>query len=102
MSLQKKYLKTRPLSKVTFRLAAEAVPTGATVSLVGDFNDWDSSATPMTQLKSGDFKVTVDLPVGQEYHFRYLIDGQAWINDWEADKYAPAGLGHEENSVVTV
>lgn len=102
MSLQKKYLKTRPLSKVTFRLPAEAVPSGAAVSLVGDFNDWNPGAAPMTRLKSGDYKVTVDLPVGQDYQFRYLINGRAWENDWEADKYAPAGLGHEENSVVSV
>jgi len=102
MSLQKRYLKSRPLSKVTFRLPAEAVPAGAMVHLVGDFNDWDAAATPMSQLKSGEFKVTIDLPVGQEYEFRYLINGRVWENDWAADKYAPSGLGVEENSVVAV
>jgi len=102
MSLQKRYLKTRPLSKVTFRLSAEAATTAATVSLVGDFNAWDPNATPMSQLKSGDYKVTLDLEVGREYAFRYLIDGQTWVNDWEADKYTPTGISTEENSVVTV
>ena len=102
MSLQKRYLKTRPLSKVTFRLPAAAAPAAANVNLVGDFNSWDPAATPMSQLKSGDYKVTLDLEVGQEYAFRYLIDGKTWINDWDADKYAPTGLGAEENSVVTV
>ncbi len=102
MSLQKKYLKSRPLSKVTFRLPAAAVPSEAQVHLVGDFNDWDPAKTPMIQLKSGEFKVTVELPIDQEYAFRYLINGQEWENDWEADKYAPAGLGSDENSVVTV
>ncbi len=102
MSLQKRYLKTRPLSKVTFRLPAEAAPAAKSVFLVGDFNAWDPKATPMSQLKSGDYKVTLDLEVGQEYAFRYFIDGQTWINDWEADKYAPTGIGTEENSVVTV
>ena len=102
MSLQKRYLKTRPLSKVTFRLSTEAAPAAATVFLVGDFNAWDPRATPMSQLKSGDYKVTLDLEVGQEYAFRYLIDGQTWVNDWEADKYTPTGIGTDENSVVTV
>lgn len=102
MSLQKKYLKTRPLSKVTFRLPAEAVPADAKVNLVGEFNNWDRSDTPMKPLKSGEYKVTVDLPVGHEYEFRYLIDDQVWENDWDADRYAPAGLGNEENSVVVV
>ncbi len=102
MSLQKRYLKTRPLSKVTFRLPAAAAPGNATVHLVGDFNDWDAAATPMTRLKSGDYKVTLDLPVGQDYAFRYLINGQVWENDWAADGYAPSGLGSEENSLVCV
>ena len=102
MSLQKKYLKTRPLSKVTFRLPAAAAPAGASVHLVGDFNDWDAGATPMRRLKSGEYKITLDLPVDQEYSFRYLIDGRLWENDWEADKYVPSGVGGEENSVVVV
>jgi len=102
MSLQKRYLKSRPQSKVTFRLPADAAPTGAVVTLVGEFNDWDVTATPMVALKSGDHKVTVDLPTGREYAFRYLINGQEWENDWEADKYAPAGVGFEENSIVVV
>ena len=102
MSLQKRYLKSRPESKVTFRLPAEAAPEGTAVYLVGDFNNWDPTATPMERLKSGDYKVTLDLPVERTYAFRYLIDGQVWENDWEADAYAPSGLGHEENSLVEV
>jgi 1,4-alpha-glucan branching enzyme len=102
MSLQKRYLKSRPLSKVTFRLPAAAVPAGAQVNLVGDFNDWDPTKTPMDQLKSGEFKITLELPIDRDYAFRYLINGQEWENDWEADKYAPTGLGREENSVVIV
>ncbi len=102
MSLQKKYLKSRPMSKVTFRLPAEAVPADAIVTLVGEFNNWDPSGTPMTALKSGEYKVTLDLPVGHQYEFRYLINGRIWENDWEADRYAPSGLGTEENSVVVV
>ncbi len=56
----------------------------------------------MSRLKTGDYKVTLDLSVGQEYQFRYLIDGHVWVNDAEADKHTPAGLGSEENSVVVV
>jgi len=102
MSLQKRYLKSRPLSKVTFRVPAKLVPEASTVSLVGEFNAWDPAETPMQRLKSGDFKAVLDLPVGREYAFRYLIDGRRWVNDGDADKYAPAGLGAEENSVVVV
>lgn len=102
MSLKKQYLKTKPVSKVTFRLPKDAAPKAATVVLVGEFNDWDTKATPMTRLRNGEFKVTVDLPTGKEYQFRYLIDNDVWENDWEADKYASSGIGGTDNSVVIV
>lgn len=102
MSIKKQYLKTRPVSKVTFRLPHEAAPEAKSVHLVGEFNDWDKLATPMTQLKNGDFKVTLDLETGRQYNFRYLIEGKVWENDWEADKYAPSEIAEEENSVVVV
>ncbi len=102
MSLQKKYLKSRPVSKVTFRLPREAAPEAKEVFLVGTFNDWDPEATPMTRLKNGEFKVTLDLETGSEYTFRYLIEGELWENDWEADKYVPSGIEGQDNSVVVV
>lgn len=103
MSLNKKELKTRPVTKVTFRLPAEAAPGAERVHLVGDFNDWNESATPMQRLKSGEFKVTLDLEAGRDYSFRYLIEGREWENDWEADQYVPSGIAVDaENSVVSV
>lgn len=42
----------------------------------------------MTRLKSGAWKATLDLPVDRTYAFRYLIEGQIWENDGEADGYA--------------
>ena len=58
MSLKKRPLKSRPVSKVTFSLPKEAVPKARRVALVGDFNDWNSKASPMDRLKSGEFKIT--------------------------------------------
>ena len=102
MSLKKKYLKSRPVSKVTFRLPREAAPEAKEVFLVGTFNNWDPEATPMTRLKNGEFKITLDLETGAEYTFRYLIEGELWENDWEADKYVPSGIEGQDNSVVVV
>ena len=102
MSLEKKYLKSRPVGKVTFRLPGEAAPNADKVHLVGDFNDWQKDATPMKRLKNGEFKVVLDLEPGREYCFRYLIGEDTWENDWEADKYVPSGINAEENSVVVV
>ena len=102
MSLSKQYLKTRPVSKVTFRLPATIAAGAGQAALVGEFNDWDPQATRMRRLKGGEFKVTVDLEVGREYQYRYLLDGTDWTNDDAADRYAPAGVPDAENSVVVV
>ncbi len=102
MGPQKRYLKTKNVSKVTFCLPAEAAREAQAVCLVGDFNGWDANATPMSRLKSGEFKVTLDLETGREYEYRFLIDGRVWENDWAADDYRPAGIPGAENSVVTV
>ncbi len=103
MGIQKRFLKSKPVSKVTFRLPREAAPEAEAVHLVGDFNDWDKDSLPMTRLKNGEYKLTLDLPVGREYHFRYLIQGEegsTWENDWAADNYVPCGFSGEENSVL--
>jgi len=104
MSLTKKSLKSKPITKVTFRLPAEMGRDAREVCLVGEFNNWDTRANPMKKLKSGEFTATVDLDIGRgvQYDFRSLIDGATWENDWEADEYRPSGLGNSENSVVVV
>lgn len=101
MSISKRYLKSRPVCKVTFRVDPEAAGASEDVRLVGEFNDWDPDACPMTPLKSGSFTATVDLEAGREYQFRYLMNGAAWENDWAADAYVPTDFG-SDNSVVQV
>ncbi len=102
MSLKKQYLKTRPACKVTFRIRKEEAQLAQTVHLVGDFNGWDTQATPMSALKSGEFTVVLELKTATpEYQFRYLYDGSRWGNDWEADGYATNGVDGE-NSIVRV
>lgn len=102
MSLRKRYLKTKPVGKVTFRLSVDAADGSDKVHLVGDFNRWDPVATPMQRLKNGAFTVTVDLETGRDYEFRYLLSEGTWANDGEADRYQPSGFPDAENSVVCV
>jgi 1,4-alpha-glucan branching enzyme len=102
MSTEIRYLKSKPIGKVTFRLPPEAAPKAKKVFLVGEFNEWNEKATPMQKLKDGTFKTTLDLEVGKAYHFRYLIDGKTWENDWAAQRYEPTPFAGTENSVVEV
>ena len=102
MALYKAYTKTTKKCKVKFELPAEATANVKKVALVGDFNNWDETATMMRKHKqTGLFTTSLYLEVGHEYQFRYLFDGTRWENDWNADKYVPSSAG-TENSVVIV
>ena len=100
MSLAKKFLKSKPVCKVTFQIPAEQVSGASKVNLLGEFTDWKENALNMRKLKDGSFTRTVDLEVGKEYAFRYLVDETVWHNDAEADAYQPTNVSMEENSVV--
>ena len=102
MSLKKQYLKSKPICKVTFKLKASEANNAGTAKLVGDFNAWDIQGEPMKKLKNGDFTQTVNMPAEAEYQFRYLLDGENWENDWEADAYLPSPVSFDDNSVVRV
>lgn len=102
MAIKKKFLKTKPICKCTFSLPKEAAPDAHQVTLVGDFNNWQTKSHVLKQLKSGDFKVDIDLETGRRYQFRYLIDGETWANDWHADDYVLIPEFGTENSVVAV
>lgn len=99
--IEKKFLKTRPVCKVTFTLPGEAAPDAETVCVMGEFNNWSRDATPMKRRKNGDFSVSLDLEKGRSCRFRYLIDGWKFENDWEADRYESNPYGGED-SVVEV
>jgi 1,4-alpha-glucan branching enzyme len=99
--MEKHYLKTRPVCKVTFTLPGEAAPNAKTVCVMGEFNNWSRDAAPLTRRKNGTFAIALDLPTGRAYRFRYLIDGWKFENDWAADRYVSNPYGGED-SVVEV
>lgn len=98
--LEKRYTKDGSKCKVTFRLPKEATVDVRKVNLVGEFNNWSIEQTPLKQLKSGEFKVTMDLEPGREYRFRFLLDGDKWENHWNADKYVQNEYGTEDSVAV--
>ena len=102
MSIQKQYLKTKPVCKVTFIIPKDMAGSAGEVFLVGEFNNWDIRTHPMKRRKDGDFNLTLSLEKGREYQFRYLLDGNVWENDNEADKYVKSPYADCDNSVVIV
>ena len=102
MSVSKRYLKTKPLCKVTFKIPAELANKAKTAKIVGEFNDWSYTATPMKRLKNGAFTATLNLEKGAAYQFRYILDESQWQNEVEADKFVRSPYGDSENSVIIV
>ena len=102
MSFKKQYLKNKSVCKVTFNLSKKETGAAKTANLVGDFNNWDTVATPMKKSKNGNFTVTLDLEPGREYQFRYFLNGERWTNDPKADKYIPVPEVNAENGVVVL
>ncbi len=91
---------TVPTVPVTFTLPAEV--GAGDVALCGDFNNWDTGPIPLIRdTDDGAWQVTVPLPPGNSYHYRYLLDGERWENAWDADRYEPNPFG-SDNSVVIV
>ena len=102
--LKKRYIKSRKVCKVTFELPEAELPEAIeaeSVHLVGEFNDWNTTATPMKHGKKGVFRATLELEPGREYQFRYLVNGEHWCNDWHADAYVPGDFGEDNCVVVT-
>jgi 1,4-alpha-glucan branching enzyme len=98
MAIEKKVLKSKPVTKVTFSLNA---PENNEVKLVGDFNGWNLEANPLKKQKNGTFKTTLDLSNDTQYEFKYVIDG-AYTNDNEADGFVHNAFSGEQNSVIVL
>ncbi len=93
--LTKKFFKTKDEAEVTFEFARTDVTSAV---LVSDFNDWQAIEMKFNK-KTKSFKTKVRLPVGADFHFRYLLNDTEWENDYRADQYVPNAFG-TENSVV--
>jgi hypothetical protein len=41
--------------------------------------------------------LTVSIPTGRPYRFRYFLDGERWENDFSADDYTPNPFGSDDS-----
>jgi 1,4-alpha-glucan branching enzyme len=68
--------------------------------LVGDFNDWDSAATPAKRQADGSWTTWVQLRPGRHV-YSFVIDGTHFVSDPAAPIAPDDGYG-QRNSVVVV
>ena len=71
------------------------------LSVVGDFNSWDPLASPLRKRSNGTRSVSVELPVGGSYRFKYLADGGQWFCDSAADGYEHTDSGTVDSLLLT-
>ncbi len=84
----------------TFQFVLVA-PRATRVSLVGDFNDWDPTRTPMDRTGSEALWTAVVPLAPGRYHYAFFVDGSRWL----ADPSAPVARDEDygaPSSVVTV
>lgn len=76
-------------------------PDARHVALVGDFNKWDETTTPMVREPGQKtWTVTVPLPPGRHV-YAFVVNGAKWVADPHAPQAPDDGFG-TPNSVVLV
>lgn len=83
----------KDISLVPFTLAA---PDAESVSLVGNFNNWDPDAGKMSKV-NGIWEIKLELKKGQVYTYNYIIDGVEWITDPNSLLNVDDGFGGESS-----
>lgn len=85
--ITKQYSKTKPVCKVTFSVPVVQAGAQTDLRVLGDFNQWNwEQALQLTPGKEA-YQGALELAAGQSYEFRYLADGQRWLNEEAADGY---------------
>lgn len=73
------------------------------ISVAGEFNGWNKDATPMKNDGKGVYKVILQLPAGTTVHYKFVADGERWIQDPKADPSLEADDGNGgKNSGVKI
>jgi len=101
MSIIKKIIIKKGVCRLKFVVTDTLVDHPKEAAVVGDFNNWDPRRGKMQKSKTGYFEKTIELPLGRDYQFRYLINKCHWENDWQADAYIPTPYGEDDNMILS-
>jgi len=91
---------TRNASAATPQQFIIIAPGASSVTLVGDFSDWDASRFQMEQVsEDGAWSITIPLTPGR-YEYQFEVDGKQRVND-PTRPQSSSDFG-SPNSVITV
>jgi hypothetical protein len=75
-----------------------SVPGARSVSLVGDFTDWDTSRFMLKDIDGdGVWEIEIKLNKGVSYKYNFLIDEETWITDPNSLIQVNDGFGGESS-----
>jgi 1,4-alpha-glucan branching enzyme len=94
--IQKTFLKTKDYCKVKFSIDANGAET---VNVLGLNNDWKTGFA-LKKKKDGIFTAEINLPKESRHEFKYLIDGNIWADDENADAHVPNTFGGSNSLLV--
>ena len=83
----------RPLHLVDFFCRT---PQAGSVSLIGDFNNWDPKVHPMRRMPDGAWYIRIELPHGH-HQYLFLVDGKPTL-----DPNAMGKVHNERNETVSL
>lgn len=67
--------------------------TANSVSVAGDFNGWDQRATPLKRNGSGLWSTEIEIRQARRFQYKFVVDGQRWIEDPSNGMKAPDNYG---------
>jgi predicted flap endonuclease-1-like 5' DNA nuclease len=102
--MKKELVKNQAAYNVTFNYNVVPEHPVESVIVLGDFNEWSlEDGYELKKTKSGDFEGKFKIPAGRDYHFRYLVNGNRWANEKDADRFENSPLHpHIDNSVLSL
>ncbi len=102
--MKKELVKNQSAYMVTFDYNVVPEHPVDSVIVLGDFNEWSlEDGYELKRNKKGHFEGKFKIPAGRDYHFRYLVNGNRWANEKDADKFEASPLHrHIDNSVLSL
>ncbi|HEU4506628.1 MAG TPA: S8 family serine peptidase [Pyrinomonadaceae bacterium] len=70
------------------------------VSIAGDFNGWSQSATPLKRNGSGLWSTEITAPRTGRFEYKFIVNGQRWIEDPSNGVKAPDNYGGLNSVIV--
>jgi serine protease AprX len=76
-------------ARVTFHFRGDA----GRVAVTGSFNQWNREGLAMARAGDGRFEAQVDIPFPDRHTYKFIVDGQYWVEDEANPQNEPDGYG---------